>query len=274
MKRYAGIRDIFKWQRHNRNHRDHDSTGKSSQRRKVTDANVKILLLTETMTEHPLDSTICKIYLQPQDEVGISPQDSTSTTCKNNEEPQDQVPNAQLSVLADLIKKRDWDLLSIELRTHEELSEGKGLLLHIALRFEAPLSIISQLTHGMQNSASHRDAEGRLPLHVAISNASKLSIISHVLMLNPGACTSVDDQGSTPLHMCFDENVMHSFKPSEFRKLVRTLIQISPESLLMEDRKNRCPIELALSSEAPWKVILFMQGHKAGYHRIDRLLKQ
>eukprot|EP00984_Skeletonema_dohrnii_P003989 scaffold1363_cov117-Skeletonema_dohrnii-CCMP3373.AAC.11 len=208
---------IFKWERHD-NHRDHDSNGKSSQRRKVTDAN-------------------------PQDEVGISPQDST--TRKINEEPQDQVPIAQLSALADMIKKRDWDLLSIELRSHEELSECKGLLLHLALRFEAPLSIISQLTHGIENSASHRDAEGRLPLHVAISNASKLSIISHVLMLNPGACTSVDDQGSTPLHMCFDENVMHSFKPSEFRKLVRTLVQISPESLLMEDRKNRCPIELA-----------------------------
>eukprot|EP00984_Skeletonema_dohrnii_P038352 scaffold41488_cov244-Skeletonema_dohrnii-CCMP3373.AAC.2 len=166
------------------------------------------IFLTEHMTEHTLDGTICKIYLEPQDEVETTAQDSNSTTCKIHEAPKDEVLIAQLSTLADMIKKRDWDLLSIELRAREELREGKGLLLHLALRFDAPLSIISQLTHGIHNSASHRDAEGRLPLHVAISKISQLSVISHVLMLNPRACTSVDNQGSTPLHICFDENVM------------------------------------------------------------------
>ena len=161
--------------------------------------------------------------------------------------------NCLLLRLTVMIKKREWDLLSIKLRAHEELSavrEGKGLLLHLAPCFHAPLSIISQLTHGINNSASHRDAEGRLPLHVAISKVSQLSVISHVLMLNPRACTSVDNKGSTPLHICFDENVMHAFKPSQFRELVGALIQNSPESLTIEDRRSRCQIERAILSDA------------------------
>jgi|SaaInl74LU_5_DNA_1037368.scaffolds.fasta_scaffold01942_3 hypothetical protein len=231
------------------------------------------IFLTEHMTEHTLDGTICKIYLEPQDEVETTAQDSNSTTCKIHEAPKDEVLTAQLSTLADVIKKRDWDLLSIELklRAHEELRvrEGKGLLLllHLALRFDAPLSIISQLTHGIHNSASHRDAEGRLPLHVAISKVSQLSVISHVLMLNPRACTSVDNQGSTPLHICFDENVMHAFKASQFRELVRTLVESSPESLAIEDRSSRCPIERAILSDAPLKVVLLMQLSKRNYMR-------
>jgi len=227
------------------------------------------IFLTEHMTEHTLDGTICKIYLEPQDEVETPTQDSNSTTCKIHEAPKDEVPIAQLSTLADMIKKRDWDLLFIELRAQEELRvrEGKGLLLHLALRFDAPLSIISQLTHGINNSASHRDAEGRLPLHVAISKVSQLSVISHVLMLNPRACTSVDNQGSTPLHICFDENVMHAFKASQFRELVRTLVQSSPESLAIEDRSSICPIERAILSDAPLKVVLLMQLSKRNYLR-------
>jgi len=86
-------------------------------------------------------------------------------------------------------------------------------------------------------------------------------------MLNPRACTSLDDQGNTPLHICFDENVMNAFKPSQFRELVRTLIQNSPESLMMEDKDGRCPIEQAISSEAPLKTILFMQLSKRNYLR-------
>jgi len=227
------------------------------------------IFLTEHMTEHTLDGTICKIYLEPQDEVETPTQDSNSTTCKIHEAPKDEVPIAQLSTLADMIKKRDWDLLFIELRAQEELRvrEGKGLLLHLALRFDAPLSIISQLTHVINNSASHRDAEGRLPLHVAISKVSQLSVISHVLMLNPRACTSVDNQGSTPLHICFDENVMHAFKASQFRELVRTLVQSSPESLAIEDRSSICPIERAILSDAPLKVVLLMQLSKRNYLR-------
>ena len=58
-------------------------------------------------------------------------------------------------MLTVMIKKREWDLLSIELRANEELSvvrEGKGLLLHFALCFHAPLFIISQLTHGLHTT--------------------------------------------------------------------------------------------------------------------------
>ena len=100
------------------------------------------------MTEHSLDVTICKNYTEPQDEVVESPQ-KDSSTCKMREEPQDEVPMTLLHKLADLIKKRDWDQLSTDLSlrgAHEELREYKGLLLHLALRFDAPLSLNSLTT--------------------------------------------------------------------------------------------------------------------------------
>ncbi len=259
---------IFKWQRRNLS-RAKGKGGKSSHGRRAADSDMGIFLTEHNTTEHSLDGTIYKNYLEPQDEVGSSQKDGT--TCKIREEPQDEASNALLSKLAGLIKKRDWDLLSIDLRARrEELrDEYKGKLLHIALRFDALLFIISQITHDTHASANHRDDQGRLPLHVAIRKVSQLSIISHLLALNPRACTSVDDQGSTPLHTCFEENVMHAFKPpSQFRELVRLLIQNSPESLVIEDKQgSRCPIEQAILSDAPLKTILFMNVSKRNYLR-------
>ncbi len=260
---------IFKWQRSNLS--EAKGQGKSSHGRRAVDADMGIFLTKHNMTEHSLDGTIYKNFLEPQaqDEVGSSQKQKDSTTCKIRAEPQDEVSIALLSKLAGLIKKRDWDLLSIDLRARQGglRDEYKGILLHIALRFDAPLSTISQITHDTHTSANHRDDQGRLPLHVAIGKVSHMSIISHLLALNPSACTSVDDQGSTPLHTCFEENIMHAFKPSQFRELVRLLIQNSPESLVIEDRGSRCPIERAILSDAPLKTILFMNVSKRNYLR-------
>ena len=262
---------IFKWQR--RNLSKANGKDKSSHGRRAADADMGIFstehnMTEHNMTEHSLDGTIYKNFLEPQDEVGSSQKQKDSTTCKIRAESQDEASISLLSKLVGLIKKRDWDLLSIDLRAREELRDKyKGILLHIALRFDAPLSTISQITHDTHTSANHRDDQGRLPLHVAIGKVSQLSIISHLLTLNPSACTSVDDQGSTPLHTCFEENIMHAFKPSQFRELVRLLIQNSPESLVIEDRGSRCPIERAILSDAPLKTILFMNVSKRNYLR-------
>ena len=143
---------IFKWQRRGRNLSK--AKDESSHGRRAANADMPIFLtehMTEhnmTMTEHALDVTFCKKYMEPQDEVVGSPQ-KDSSTCKEREEPQDEVPMALLHKLANLIKKRDWDQLSTDLSlrgAHEELREYKGLLLHLALRFDAPLSLNSLTT--------------------------------------------------------------------------------------------------------------------------------
>jgi hypothetical protein len=166
-----------------------------------------------------------------------------------------------------LINNREWDLLSKELTPETLQAVGSGSLLHIALRFHASLSIISQITNGIHTSVSHRDAKGRLPLHVAITKGARPSIISHLITLNPIACTSKDNQGKTPLHRCFDDKVLHAIKPSQLRNLVGTLIQTSAGALIMEDQNRRCPVELAIRSKAPMKTILFMQVVKVEYMR-------
>jgi len=231
---------MLKGRRRN-NHRNLVSKGQFSQR-KATETDVDISLtehVTEHVTEHTLDS-ICSNYLEPQDEE----------------------PIVQLSTLFDLINNREWDLLSKEL-TPETLRVDSGSLLHLALHFHAPSSIIYQITNGIQPSVSYRDAKGRLPLHVAVSKGgARPSIISHLVKLSPKACTSKDNQGKTPLHRCFDDKVLHALKPSQLRDLVGTLVQTSEDALIMEDQNRRCPIELAIRSQAPMNTISFMQVMK------------
>ena len=182
----------------------------------------------------------------------------------------------RLSLLTHMIKNQEWDLVSNALTpdnlqsAQDDLGDGNGSLLHLALKYDAPSSIISQITDGISMSVSHPDAEGRLPLHVAIRKA-RASVISHLLALNPKACTSSDCQGETPLHSCFDENVKRKLR-HRFSGIVRTLVHTSPEPLLMEDKEDRCPIEVAILSGAPLNTILFMHREKnkvrrKGLHR-------
>mmetsp|Transcript_17850 Transcript_17850/g.27115 ORF Transcript_17850/g.27115 Transcript_17850/m.27115 type:complete len:331 (+) Transcript_17850:74-1066(+) len=188
-------------------------------------------------------------------------------------EPQDEA--SQLPKLLNMIKNREWDLLSSALTPEtlraaaEEddlnLSENVGSLLHFALRFDAPSSIIYQITHGMHSSMLHRDAKDRLPLHIAVSKA-RPSIISHLLSLNPIACTCKDSKGKLPLHRCFDNKVVQAFKPQQFTRIVEMLVQTSPETIMIEDHKKRCPIELAILSTAPMQTIVLMH-HKKDYVR-------
>ena len=150
-------------------------------------------------------------------------------------EPQDEA--SQLPKLLTMIKNREWDLLSNALTPEtlraaaqeDDLSENVGSLLHFALHFDAPSSIIYQITHGMHSSMLHRDAKDRLPLHIAVSKA-RPSIISHLLSLNPIACTCKDSKGKLPLHRCFDNKVVQAFKPHQFTRIVQTLVETSRDT--------------------------------------------
>eukprot|EP00984_Skeletonema_dohrnii_P011336 scaffold4515_cov124-Skeletonema_dohrnii-CCMP3373.AAC.3 len=98
-------------------------------------------------------------------------------------EPQDEA--SQLPKLLTMIKNREWDLLSNDLTPEtlraaaqeDDLSENVGSLLHFALHFDAPSSIIYQITDGMHSSVLHRDAKDRLPLHIAAARRGHQSYL-------------------------------------------------------------------------------------------------
>lgn len=179
---------------------------------------------------------------------------------------QQEAPPPQLPKLLDMITNREWESLSNSnvltpetLRAaQDDLNENVGSLLHVALRFDAPSSIISQITHAMHSSVLHRDYKDRLPLHIAI-NKARSSMVSHLIRLNPSACTYKDDKGKLPLHRCFDKKVLSAFKSLQLTKTVEILVNASPETLMVEDQDEMCPIELAILSAAPMETIMFMQ---------------
>ena len=137
-----------------------------------------------------------------------------------------------------------------------------GSLLHVALQFDAPSSVITQITHSMHSSVLHRDGKDRLPLHIAI-NKARSSMISHLIRLNPKACTHKDDKGKLPLHRCFDKKVLRTFKSDQLTDTVEKLVNVSPETLMVEDQNEMCPIELAILSAAPMETIMFMHHEKS-----------
>lgn len=174
-----------------------------------------------------------------------------------------------LPKLLDMVANREWDSLKNVLTpdtlqaAQDDLNENVGSLLHVALHFDAPSSIISQITHAMHSSVLHRDCKGRLPLHIAV-NKARSSMISHLIRLDPTACTYKDDKGNLPLHLCFKKKT--AFKMHQLTETVERLVNTSPETLMVEDQSEMCPIELAILSAAPMETIIFMH-HEISYIR-------
>ncbi len=196
--------------------------------------------------------------------------DSSLLKMKIDEE-QEEAP--QLPKLLEMITNREWDSLSNVLTpetlqaAQDDLDENLESLLHVALHFDAPSSIISQITHAMHSSVLHRDGKDRLPLHIAI-NKARSSMVSHLIKLNPTACTYKDDKGKLPLHRCFDKKVLSAFKSHQLTEAVERLVNASPETLMIEDQNEMCPIELAILSSPPMETFMFMH-HETSYIRQD-----
>ncbi len=182
---------------------------------------------------------------------------------------EEQQEAQQLPKLLDMITNREWGSLSNVLTpetlqaAQDDLNEDVGSILHVALHFDAPSSIISQITHAMHSSLLHRDCKDRLPLHIAI-NKARSSMVSHLIRLNTTACTYKDDKGKLPLHRCFDKRVLSAFKSDQLTETVERLVNASPETLMIEDQNEMCPIELAILSAAPMETIIFMH-HETSY---------
>uniref|UniRef100_A0A6U3Y6Q2 Uncharacterized protein n=1 Tax=Skeletonema marinoi TaxID=267567 RepID=A0A6U3Y6Q2_9STRA len=179
--------------------------------------------------------------------------------------------------IAGLIGNRDWSLLEHLLMYGAPLSMDEPdmaehaitehIVVHFAVRFQAPLSTVSLLCNLYPSSISSPDASGRYPVHVACKWSATPDVVMHLIRLNSSACGVQDSFGKTPMHYVAEFYVANYQLPLEMlypmdesmMQVVKLLKSAAPTSLNLEDDEGCNAIEYALVNDVNIKVIKVMQ---------------
>ncbi|KAL7539745.1 hypothetical protein ACHAWF_006495 [Thalassiosira exigua] len=177
--------------------------------------------------------------------------------------------------VARLLCQREWALLETLLTSTSRFSiliddpslphsVGADIVVHFAVRFQAPLRVVSQLSRMYPQSLSSTDVTGRYPIHVAAKWSSTPDVIAYLIKTNPAAVGIPDSTGKTPMHYVGEwylkhfNNAMYS-RDDSMLQVVRLLKNAAPQSVNLEDKEGTNAIEYALESDADIKVIKAMQ---------------
>jgi hypothetical protein len=179
--------------------------------------------------------------------------------------------------IADLIGNREWHVLEGLLMSgaplcidNVDLAEHaitEKIVVHFAVRFQAPLRTVSLLSKLYPSSITSPDASGRYPIHVACKWSATPDVINHLIRLNSSAVGVQDNFGKTPMHYLaefyvanypmslerlypLDQSMMH---------VVKMLKQAAPACVNLEDNEGCNAIEYALENDVHIKVIKCMQ---------------
>lgn len=175
-----------------------------------------------------------------------------------------------------LISHRQWALLE-SLLTSKPVSAiliddpsvpdsvGADLVMHFALRFQAPINIVSHLTRMYPQSLSSCDDSGRYPIHVAAKWSLTPDVVAYLIKTNPTVVGIPDATGRTPMHYVGKYYIKHfpindqDICDDSMLQVVRLLKKAAPHSMNLEDNEDMNAIEYALDSNAHIKVIKTMQ---------------
>ncbi|KAL7526242.1 hypothetical protein ACHAWF_001692 [Thalassiosira exigua] len=177
--------------------------------------------------------------------------------------------------VARLLSQREWTLLETLLTSTSRSailiddpslphSVGADIVVHFAVRFQAPLRVVSQLSMLYPHSLSSTDVTGRYPIHVAAKWSSTPDVIAYLIKTNPAVAGIPDSTGKTPMHYvgeCYLKhfnNAMYN-RDDSMLQVVRLLKNAAPQSVNLEDNEGMNAIEYALDSDANLKVIKTMQ---------------
>lgn len=179
--------------------------------------------------------------------------------------------------IASLIANREWPLLegllmdgaplSIDDPEMGEHAITESVVLHFALRFQAPLRTISLLSKVCPSSITSPDASGRYPIHVACKWSATPDVVNYVVRLNSSACGVQDNHGKTPMHYVAEYYIVHYQLPFErlypmdesMMQVVKMLKSAAPTSVNLEDNEGCNAIEYALVNDVNMKIIKSMQ---------------
>jgi len=140
----------------------------------------------------------------------------------------------------------------------------EDVIVHFAVRFQAPLRIITLLSSAYAESLSSPDAAGRYPIHVAAKWGAAPDIIQFLIKSNPSVAGLPDHSGKTAMHYVgefYHVNFSSSYcnRDEAMLHVVRLVKFAAPNSVNLEDDDGMNAIEYALLSDANLAVIRAMQ---------------
>ena len=182
-----------------------------------------------------------------------------------------------LSYLLSLIESQDWqkfeEVALSNPQTFKMISKSIGqcaefngmTLLHAAVRFDPPISVLKQMIQIYPQALMGEDCLGRTPLHVAAGSGASPLIIKLLTMNYPQACSIQDEDGRTPLLFACDtscelfEDDEASPRDPPTLDTVRVLLAGSLDSVILEDVDEMNAVEYAIVSDAPIEVVNLLQ---------------
>ena len=185
--------------------------------------------------------------------------------------------NKQTMTLAHLISQRKWPLLESILTTPLSIRESvpiddmslphsitPDIIIHFAVRFQAPTMILVLLSEVYPISLTSADTTGRYPIHVAAKWSATPDVIAFLITTNPDVAGVQDTTGKTPLHYvgeCYLQHFSsHTYSRNDsMLQVVRLLKEAAPLSVNLEDNDGMNAVEYALLSDAHLKVVKTMQ---------------
>ncbi|KAL3815310.1 hypothetical protein ACHAXA_006812 [Cyclostephanos tholiformis] len=156
-----------------------------------------------------------------------------------------------------------FQLIALKVSISAELN---GMtILHACARFNPPVQIAKVIIDLFPESTRLVDCLNRTALHIAVGMRANLSTIQLLVDAYPMACAVLDTDGKIPLHLACD-SACELFKGDEGCErdppsydVVSLLVRAWPSVVDREDNFGTSALEYAILSEAPFKVIRFLQ---------------
>ena len=152
--------------------------------------------------------------------------------------------------------------------------------LHACARFNPPLHIVQNILELLPESPSLVDRMNRTPLHIAAGTRADLSIIQLLVNASPLTCAVRDVDGKTPLHLACDSTCELFVGDEDCTRypptydVLSTLIEAYLPALSLDDNEGTSALEHAILSDAPIKIVKYLQGVTRQQNQIKALSDQ
>ncbi|KAL7465780.1 hypothetical protein ACHAXS_006102 [Conticribra weissflogii] len=140
-------------------------------------------------------------------------------------------------------------------------------VVHFACRFNPPRTIIRHLASLYPDGVTCPDNMGRLPLHHAVKWGASYRLICFLLEKDKSAASVKDISGKTPLHLLCEKyasayhanNIEEISVEESMLGAAKLLVNVAPDTVNIGDNDEMTPIEYAIRSDCPFKVVRFLQ---------------
>lgn len=176
--------------------------------------------------------------------------------------------------LINLIAKKNWSAVLLALSTPDEEIEidengaiNQDNIIHFALRFHAPLSVVELLCNRYPQCVNKPDGTGKFCTHVAAKYSALPDVMAFLISKNQAAAGCPDNHGKCPIHYAAEFYSKHCIRHQDYYmtteelmlQVVRQLKKAAPQSFNLEDEDERNPIEIAIENDVGIRVIKTMQ---------------